>query len=204
MTDDLDRVLERLGTVAAPAGLEERVLRRMDRHRVSRGVGWRWALVAAMLLLGVAGWTAREVELGHRSAVGLAETHAPGSMHGAHASVVNPDSRPVGIHVAKAKPFGRLRGTPAASAKAEEGGFPAPELPLTEQERLLLKLARRPNEGTLAMFDLGIREERAAEEKAEFEFFNPARPFVEQPMGSTFTQDNRIQEKNDDGSASKR
>ena len=81
-----------------------------------------------------------------------------------------------------------------------EAGFPAPPAPLTGQERLLLRLARKPNEATIAMFDQTIREERAAAEKEEFDFLNPPRPVeTDQPIDSTVKE-----EKSDDRSQSKR
>jgi hypothetical protein len=95
---------------------------------------------------------------------------------------------------------------PPPSAVAEEAGFPAPPAPLTDQERLLLKLARRPNEATIAMFDQGIREERAAAEKAEFDFLNPQRPVeTEPPTDSKPPTDSTLtEEKSNDRSQSNR
>jgi hypothetical protein len=79
---------------------------------------------------------------------------------------------------------------PIKADVAEEAGFPAPPAPLTDQERLLLRLARKPNEATIAMFDPTIREERAAAEKEEFDFLNPPRPVeTDQPTDSNLTEE---------------
>jgi hypothetical protein len=53
--------------------------------------------------------------------------------------------------------------------------FPAPSMPLTEQERLLLRIAHRGDPVELAMLDPAVRAARDAEEKADVtKFFEPA------------------------------
>jgi hypothetical protein len=57
---------------------------------------------------------------------------------------------------------------------------PAPPMPLTEQERLLLRIAHRGDPVELAMLDPVLRDVRDAEEQADFQrFFGPER--TEQP-----------------------
>jgi len=52
---------------------------------------------------------------------------------------------------------------------------PAPPMPLTEQERLLLRIAHRGDPVELAMLNHEIRAKQEEEEKAEFQrFFEPA------------------------------
>jgi hypothetical protein len=53
--------------------------------------------------------------------------------------------------------------------------FPAPPIPLTEQERLLLRIAHKGDPVELAMLDPVVRAARDAEEKADVtKFFEPA------------------------------
>jgi hypothetical protein len=53
--------------------------------------------------------------------------------------------------------------------------FPAPPMPLTEQERLLLRIAHKGDPVELAMLDPVVRAARDAEEKADVtKFFEPA------------------------------
>ncbi len=185
MTDDLDRVLEGLRRVEAPVGLEGRVLRAMEAPR-ERGFAWGWAGAVALVLVGVwvGGWVRRE-----RKTAGFADTPA---FHEAE-RIGHAERAEVVVEKGRAAEADRHHRGPSTASIArcatdsaqdddvcgrvrlvvEEAGFPAPPEPLSEQEKLLLRLARRPNEGTVAMFDPKIREERAEAEKAEFEFFNP-------------------------------
>ena len=57
-------------------------------------------------------------------------------------------------------------------ARAESGSFPAPPLPLTDQERLLLRAAKRGDPPPVAVFEISVLPSRDAEETVEFaEFF---------------------------------
>jgi hypothetical protein len=62
---------------------------------------------------------------------------------------------------------------------------PAPPMPLTEQERLLLRIAHRGDPVELAMLDPLRRAARDVEEQTEFQrFFKPRtieQPTIEQP-----------------------
>jgi hypothetical protein len=52
--------------------------------------------------------------------------------------------------------------------------YPAPPMPLTEQEKLLLRIAHKSDPVELAMLDPVVRAARDAEEKAEVKnFFEP-------------------------------
>ena len=53
--------------------------------------------------------------------------------------------------------------------------FPAPPMPLTEQEKLLLRIAHKGDPVEIAMLDPAVRATRDAEEKADVtKFFEPA------------------------------
>jgi hypothetical protein len=60
---------------------------------------------------------------------------------------------------------------PVALREMRAASRPAPELSLTEQEKLLLRIAHRGDPEQLAMLDPVKRAARDAEEKTEFEKF---------------------------------
>ena len=63
---------------------------------------------------------------------------------------------------------------PIALAESQAPSHPAPELPLTDQEKLLRRIARHPDPVEIAELDPSARAARAAEDKAAFKnFFNP-------------------------------
>jgi hypothetical protein len=56
--------------------------------------------------------------------------------------------------------------------------FPAPPMPLTQQEKLLLRLVHKGAPEELAMLDPGYRARQQAQSDAEFRnFFDPPKPF---------------------------
>jgi hypothetical protein len=68
-----------------------------------------------------------------------------------------------------------------ASTTAQTQSFPAPPLPLTEQERLLIRLAHRDDPVQLARLAPGPRDARYQAEKDQVsEFFTPPTP-LDQP-----------------------
>jgi hypothetical protein len=58
-----------------------------------------------------------------------------------------------------------------ARSEMEAASFPAPPMPLTAQERLLLRLARKADPVEIAMLDPKFRAMQDAKEKAEFQRF---------------------------------
>jgi hypothetical protein len=63
----------------------------------------------------------------------------------------------------------------AALSKVRSDSFPAPPMPLTEQERLLLRIAHKADPVELAMLDPMQRAARDAEENADVKkFFEPS------------------------------
>jgi|GEM_PF-859245 len=66
-------------------------------------------------------------------------------------------------------------GDSVALNEMHDTSYPAPPMPLTEQEKLLLRIAHRGDPVELAMLDPAVRAERDAEEKADVtKFFEPA------------------------------
>jgi hypothetical protein len=67
-----------------------------------------------------------------------------------------------------------------AMSEMRAASFPAPPMPLTEQERLLLRMEHKNDPVELAMLDPKLWELSEVEEKEEFQRFF-ARPTVKQP-----------------------
>ena len=67
-----------------------------------------------------------------------------------------------------------------AMSEMRAASFPAPTMPLTEQERLFLRMTRRGDAVELAALDPHLRELEEREEKAEFQRF-----FAKPPLAAT-------------------
>ncbi len=182
----VDEVLAGLRAVEVPDGLEACVMLRVAtvtaraneiaplRVRlqarwgglVSRPVWYGWGAVAALLVLGV--MLIGRGRASHPSSVApvpASMVPAAGSAASTNVVEVVPSTRTVDRavrHDARRRPM-----------KTTLVSFPAPEAPLTEQERLLLKLVRKEEPVALAKTD-AVAE---AENKAEFDmFFKPPPP----------------------------
>ena len=171
----IDRVLTGLRDVSAPAGMEQRVHAAME-HRAAQETGRHWrswslGLAAAVVLL----------------AVGVISIRPRGSHTEAVASVAQPLVLPNPEPASEA----RARNTEILRVAQNEHGhrtsakretvqqeattsIPAPPMPLTEQERLLLQLAHRTDATELTPLNAEARAKQNAAFDAEFqEFFAP-------------------------------
>ncbi len=209
---DLERVLAGLRDVEAPAGLEARVLRRMEERGGRRSWGWAAGgvvLAAAVLGVGLEVGRGRHTpgakapvvagvhERPKAKALGYLQARAgrdlqaragrdlqaragrdlqaragrdEGVWRGGH----TPGAKaPVlaGVHERpKAEALGYLQAR-AGTGRGEEVSFPAPEAPLTEEERLLVRIAVTGNEPAFEILNEETREASAATSEAEFEEF---------------------------------
>ena len=76
------------------------------------------------------------------------------------------------------------------SAKLVFDNVPAPPMPLTEQERLLLRIARRRDAQEFAALDQANRQREEDAEQAQFEsFFAEPEPTTPAPTGPEPTGD---------------
>jgi hypothetical protein len=147
----IDGVLKALTTVEAPEGLEERVLRRLAERRPVVRAG-RWFVPA--FVLGAVAVMVLVVEVRHRVQPVVVVPVVKG--------VAVMDAVPGGeTHVSEAR-----HGAPGVvgvrAVKPREVSFPAPEAPLTEQERLMVKLAQaRAQEATRAVVVAEARDANA-------------------------------------------
>jgi hypothetical protein len=139
----IDRVLAGLRESVAPEGLELRVLAAVHQRAAAPRVGFlRWSVVGGLAVAAAA-------------VVVLLAVPRHAAVPAAIRAVVQPQPMPMPAAMpgpAAARP---RRHTPAVRANAEvpaanvpaansrAASFPAPPMPLTEQERLLLEIARR-------------------------------------------------------------
>lgn len=185
----VERVLAGLGKVEARKGLEERVLRGV-RARVaeSGGVaGWGWgvgAVAVAGVVLLVGGRWGGEVSMGRVEQARVLPTPRV-------------EMRMVAPVVSVAAPLRHERGARRVVRKSMDevavremlaASLPAPELPLTDEERLLRRVARKGEAEEVAMLDPMLREAREAKGKAEEERF--VRGFAKGLFAGMTTGDN--------------
>jgi len=174
----IDRVLAGLREAAAPEGMERRILEAVrERAAVREGAAasarqtWVWgialagaaALCAAIYLTGFG--------TGHKSAVAKGHTNAA-------------QARAVAVQGSPRVPVGPARagGTQARVERVEAEdslevremrapSLPAPEMPLTEQERLLLRIAHQGDPELLAMLEPEVQAKLEADDVAEYQRF---------------------------------
>ena len=202
MKDDaVERVLAGLGKVEAPTGLEGRVLRRMAEagSRRSSGFGLGFRMASGLALAGVLAWCvwilgsdggrhtpgAKARIVGGEERPRKPEAEALGYLQ---ATTTTGDElvEERGGHTPGAKAPFAGRAERAKRPKAEALGylqakalpgelesFPAPPEPLTEQERLLVRIARHPQRSDAQFLIAEVREAELARGNAEFERFFP-------------------------------
>lgn len=93
------------------------------------------------------------------------------------------------VHMARGVRASVLR-TDGEGHAQEAVSFPAPPLPLTEQERLLLRVVHRGDREEIAMLDPAVRLAEARRERAEFkEFFQPVAATMADPVAEAQAAD---------------
>ena len=174
----IDKVLAGLRDVSAPGGMEQRVLAAME-ERAAAQVGWQWrswsfGLAAAMVLVTAAVVLARP----HGAKVDVVAVVKPALPM---AGVVSEKQKRNTVVLRSAQNDVKYRRASAAApvqVAAENpvatGGIPAPPMPLTEQEKLLLRLAHRNDATELTPLIADARAKQHEAFDAEFqEFFAP-------------------------------
>jgi hypothetical protein len=211
----IDRVLAGLRDADAPVGMEGRILEALeDRASVGSRSGWLWFrsmwLVTAThpvavrsLVCGVALGLFAAVSLGIPAIRRLGHAPAQSKMNQVPAgsmplatqeAVAKSVELPLAGSSARSVRKMNLRsareipdsdGDSVALSEMRAPSHPAPPLPLTEQERLLLRIAHKNNPVEMAVLYPMRRAARDAEEGAAFQrFFGPAtvrQPSTEQP-----------------------
>jgi hypothetical protein len=174
---DADRTIERLlaglRDAEPPGGIEHRILKALDGMEVREVAASTSLWLPAMaLLLGCAViLTAAVLVHQHR--------HAPADLGRSTNADVRKVTRPA--FVTQKAPTGPQRTTSRASVRrpfeahasgeAQASSFPAPPLPLTEQEKLLLHLAHRGNADNMAILNPDVRAAQTAKATEQFQQF---------------------------------
>jgi hypothetical protein len=186
----VERVLAGLRDSDAPAGMERRILEAMQDHASAQSrSGWRWlgpmaAIRPVAFGLALAGMVALVLTIpavhrrGHaptqskKNPAPLAsQPSAPSAVLSESAQLpTEPSARSIVKVSARKARFVRADDS-VALREMHAPSRPEPPLPLTEQERLLLRIARKRNPEELAALDPVMRATRYAKEKAEFEKF---------------------------------
>jgi hypothetical protein len=190
----IERILAALRDTEAPAGMERRILESI-RDVVPRRSGWRpmmpswlvgmrtWAIAVAgvAVVSSIVCWTAfREYRPGHDS-IGSKSQIVPANLTAPEVRVAaaNAQTRLPGSPVVRGRgktntrraAFVREDEPTAAQHEMRAANHPAPEAPLTEEEKLLLRIAHRGDPAEMAMLNPLLWSVRDAEEKAEVQRF---------------------------------
>lgn len=195
--DAIEKVLAGLRDVAAPTGMERRILEGLEGRvsAVEGRSGWRRLVRVGVtiptkaLICGaaLAGLVAVVLAIPAMRRIGRAPVSSKsGAVTGAPIGTV-PLVAAGGSRVrlgttAKGRDAGlvRVADSPEANSADEESlarsemeaaSFPAPPMPLTAQEKLLLRLVHKVDPVEMAMLDPKFRAMQEAEEKAEFQRF---------------------------------
>ena len=196
----METVLKGLREAEAPAGMERRLLSALgDGAGVESRAGWRsrrtvwpaWAPVRRSLAWGVAvaGGFALVLLLpvGHRrESTRVERTMASAGVsvpRGAAREIAKDGPGAVSVYGGRRVVSSTSRGV-RGRREAEAAGvravratsFPAPPLPLTEQERLLVRVVHTGDAGELAMLDPQARVQQEARQKTAFHEFFPELP----------------------------
>ena len=203
---EIDRVLQGLGGAEPREGMERRILARLEAEELA-GAWWsrpRWAAMGGVVLAGVT-VLAVMLPLVHRGRVGVSlqgalpeVTRAPGlkpfageaEMGGVEAprTLRNDEeqtTRQVAVSRAPAvRVDSHMAGREAAAVQEADwsvGNHPAPPMPLTEQEKMLLRLAHHSDPAELAKLNSAALEAQSAAEMAEFKEFFVQPDFLVKP-----------------------
>ena len=181
--EEIERTLRVLGGAKSPEGLDGRVLQRLAERRVEvAATGWATGVMGWHLV-----WTGAMVTMVLVAALWMLRGHAGGGVAGVrHVPVVRVPAvvgpavvgpavvgpaveagRVVRVDVARvdvARPAG-VEGKAAVSAEVGRS-YPAPEAPLTREERMLVRIAQRGEAVEVATLDRQVWARGDEEEKA--------------------------------------
>jgi len=193
MTKSTDEVVEQvlagLRDSEVPVGMERRILEAVqDRAAVKSRWGaaqswtrsWTWGIaLAGTVAICVAGFMVRRMEpVSDASQVHVIPVKVLDALPTVSSQVAekSPQLPPPSIVRVERKASTRkdrlISVTDAASLSAmRAASYPAPPAPLTQEEKLLLRIARKGDPQELALLNPVMRAARNAEEKAEVERF---------------------------------
>jgi hypothetical protein len=170
----IEKLLAALRDAEPSAGVERRILEVME-ARETQASAPLWnrlrPLASAVAIAGVLiialhqHWSAPPGTTPHGTAPALRRTTQPQAV--AQQAPVAP-RRPAAR--------GSLRRKVSAVPETQAAGFPAPPLPLTEQERLLLRLAHRRDPEDTAILNRDLQAEQSAKATEQFQQFFEIKP----------------------------
>ena len=179
----VERVLAGLREAEAPIGMERRILGAvLDRASVKsvRMPLWAWstALACAMVACVAVSMVYRAARIPVQSNL----HSAPAGVMPKVALEITAKSVPPVLAAQNMRPRANVKrakvvreGDSVAFREMDTASFPAPPMPLTEQEKLLLRIAHRGDPEELAMLNNEMRAKREADGQTEFQrFFEPA------------------------------
>jgi hypothetical protein len=164
-----------------PTGMQSRILEALELHAtVSPGLlkSWRLRPSAAMAFVGAAVLTAalavaiRFYQPLHGSANTTSQVTHGDARQGAR-SETTAVKTPAGLRrkASRGSATRPREGELAAPGETKLASYPAPPLPLTEQERLLLRLAHRHDVQSVAMLNPNLQAAASAEAAKQFQQF---------------------------------
>ena len=168
----IDKLLQALGSAEPPTGMQDRILQRLAQEdlapapQVNAGFRWPWLAgglaMAAVLLVAV---------LSQRHAAPVSVAPPPTVAHMAPQTTQAP--QPPAPKPAAARHTAPQHAVSPVPPRQELASFPAPEAPLTQQEKLLLHIAQHPGLDELALLNPEKRDEIAQMSAADFNQFFP-------------------------------
>lgn len=179
--ETIERLLTALRDAEPPAGIERRILRTLEgmeaREALASASLWRWPVLpswlrpamaiplacAVILMVAVANYQ-------HRLPSSVVRTPSP-ETQGRRATVTERPTvvlRRMEAHVAVRRHHNHAA---PAVRETQEASFPAPPLPLTEQERLLLRVARRGDAENVDLLIADVRAAQTAKNTEQFQHF---------------------------------
>jgi hypothetical protein len=170
----IERLLTGLRDAEPPVGIERRILQALAgmeaREATASASISRWPLrpaIAMLLACAVILFVAITVHQ-HRHAP--AELKSADARQPAKPEWVAPKAHAVPLRTRSRVPVRHPQNVPAAE-ETQAASFPAPPLPLTEQERLLLRLAHRGNPDNMAILNPDVRTTLTAKATEQFQQF---------------------------------
>jgi hypothetical protein len=179
--ETIERLLNGLRDAEPPAGIERRILRALDgmeaRETSASASLWHWPilppwlrpamvipLACAVILMVVV------TDYQHRLPSSVVRSSSSGSEVRQATVTQKPTVVPprMDAHVAVRR---RHNHAVPAVRETQEASFPAPPLPLTEQERLLLRLAHRRDAENMALLNPAVQAAQIAKTTEQFQHF---------------------------------
>lgn len=180
----LEKLLSQLSSAEVPPGMNRRILQALEHRASTSAFGHnpapRWlvtagALASALALVLAASAIHRFTQAPTHSAQIATPVHPPSRAYPGHDSIASPTPiayRPV-KHRAHRAPQSSSNDL-LAEREMRASSLPAPPMPLTEQEKLLLRIAHSGDPVELAALDPLAWAAKDAADKAKFDkFFAP-------------------------------